>query len=212
MSGNLSRKKASKTIVNEVRAGLEELLSREDGLNKGVLVSMLTMSRSVVDGYDPAYGKKAAGQEYESVVSYLLRTRPAYFVGCSSEASKQVKAQVYIKAMVKAEVVKERKKIGKVKFYIKTEKERKKIDDFLNKTYDKHGKPLDAPVRSKKKKRLVTWVAIVRRTGYEKRFIKENCDLSLLGPHIVKKDKGGNVVESGYAADRLVQFCRFYNL
>lgn len=130
----MGRKKSSKTVLNEVRAGLEELLSREDGLNKGVLVSMLTMSRSVVEGYDPAHGKKAAGQEYESVVSYLLRTRPAYFVGCSSEASKQVKAQVYIKAMVKARVVKEREKIGKVKFYIKNDAERKKIDDFLNKT------------------------------------------------------------------------------
>ena len=212
MSDNLSRKKASKTIVNEVRKGLEELLAREDGLNKGVLASMLTMSRSVVKGYDPAHGKKAAGQEYESVVSYLLRTCPAYFVGCSSEASKQSKAHSYVKAMVTAGVVKEREKIGKVKFYIKNDAERKKIDDFLNKTYDKHGKPLDAPVRSKKKKRLVTWVAIVRRTGYEKRFIKEHCDLSLLGPHIVKRDKGGNVVESGYAADRLVRFCKFYNL
>ena len=208
----MGRKKSSKTVLNEVRAGLEELLSREDGLNKGVLVSMLTMSRSVVDGYDPAHGKKAAGQEYESVVSYLLRTRPAYFVGCSSEASKQVKAQVYIKAMVKARVVKEREKIGKVKFYIKNDAERKKIDDFLNKTYDKQGKPLDAPVRSKKKKRLVTGVGLVRRTGFQKRFIKENCDLSLLGPHIVKKDKGGNMVESGYAADKVVQFCKFYGL
>lgn len=208
----MGRKKSSKTVLNEVRAGLEELLSREDGLNKGVLVSMLTMSRSVVDGYDPAHGKKAAGQEYESVVSYLLRTRPAYFVGCSSEASKQVKAQVYIKAMIKARVVKEREKIGKVKFYIKNDAERKKIDDFLNKTYDKQGKPLDAPVRSKKKKRLVTWVGLVRRTGFQKRFIKENCDLSLLGPHIVKKDKGGNMVESGYAADKVVQFCKFYGL
>ena len=194
----MGRKKSSKTVLNEVRAGLEELLSREDGLNKGVLVSMLTLSR--------------AGQEYESVVSYLLRTRPAYFVGCSSEASKQVKAQVYIKAMVKARVVKEREKIGKVKFYIKNDAERKKIDDFLNKTYDKQGKPLDAPVRSKKKKRLVTWVGLVRRTGFQKRFIKENCDLSLLGPHIVKKDKGGNMVESGYAADKVVQFCKFYGL
>lgn len=208
----MGRKKSSKTVLNEVRAGLEELLSREDGLNKGVLVSMLTMSRSVVDGYDPAHGKKAAGQEYESVVSYLLRTRPAYFVGCSSEASKQVKAQVYIKAMIKARVVKEREKIGKVKFYIKNDAERKKIDDFLNQTYDKQGKPLDAPVRSKKKKRLVTWVGLVRRTGFQKRFIKENCDLSLLGPHIVKKDKGGNMVESGYAADKVVQFCKFYGL
>ena len=208
----MGRKKSSKTVLNEVRAGLEELLSREDGLNKGVLVSMLTMSRSVVDGYDPAQGKKAAGQEYERVVSYPLRTRPAYFVGCSSEASKQVKAQVYIKAMVKARVVKEREKIGKVKFYIKNDAERKKIDDFLNQTYDKQGKPLDAPVRSKKKKRLVTWVGLVRRTGFQKRFIKENCDLSLLGPHIVKKDKGGNMVESGYAADKVVQFCKFYGL
>ena len=195
-----------------MRKSLEELLSREDGLNKNVLVSMLTMSRSVVDGYDPAHGKNAAGQEYESVVNYLLRKHPAYFVGCSSESSKQVKANSYVKAMVKAGVVKEREKVGRVKFYIKTEKERKKIDDFLNKTYDKHGKPLETPVRSKKKKRLVTWVDLLRRTGLEKRYIKENCDLSLLGPHIVKKDKGGNVVESGYAADRVFRFCKFYNL